>query len=119
MLNIPHHEGSNAAFTAGPQSGYQTLDSIKATMAFAHEEDTEIDKDANVIMIGYSGGGSATEWATELKALYAEDLPIIGAVIGGAPPKFANVYHNDNDGQFADLDVWAMLGIMNAYPQMD
>jgi triacylglycerol lipase len=88
-------------------------------MAFAREEVVEIDKDANVIMVGYSGGGLATEWAIELKASYAQDLPIVGAVIGGAPPNIANVYHNVNEGQFAELDVWAMLGIMNAYPDMD
>ena len=119
ILNIPDYEGSKAAFAVGPQSGYQTLDSIKATMTFAQEEDTEVDKDANVIMVGYSGGGLATEWATELKASYAEDLPIVGAVIGGAPPNVSKVYHNVNEGQFAELDVWAMLGIMNAYPEMD
>lgn len=119
ILNIPDYEGSNAAFAVGPQSGYQTLDSIKAALSLESREYTGIKEDAKVIMFGYSGGALATEWATEMKAWYAETLPIVGAVIGGAPTNITSTYHNVNGGDLATLNVWAMLGIMNAYPTMN
>ncbi|KAJ5701314.1 hypothetical protein N7488_008862 [Penicillium malachiteum] len=116
ILNIPDYEGSNAAFAVGPQSGYQTLDSIKA--ALASTELTGIKEEANVLMFGYSGGALATEWATELKTAYADDLPIIGAVIGGAPTNVSQTYLNVDGGPLSALNVAAALGIMNAYPEM-
>ncbi|KAJ5973976.1 hypothetical protein N7481_011186 [Penicillium waksmanii] len=119
ILNIPDYEGSNAAFAVGPQSGYQTLDSIKAALSLESREYTGIEEEAKVIMVGYSGGALATEWATEMKAWYAESLPIIGAVIGGAPTNITSTYHNVNGETLAGLNVWAMLGIMNAYPNMN
>lgn len=117
VLNLPDYEGSNAAFAVGPQSGYQTLDSIRA--AAASTEITGIKEDANFIMFGYSGGALATEWATEVKAWYANDTPIIGAVMGGTPTNIAKTYRNVNEGDLAELDTWAMLGIMNSFPDMD
>jgi triacylglycerol lipase len=117
VLNIPDFEGNNAAFAVGPQSAYQTLDSIRA--AKASSEITGIEEDANYIMFGYSGGALATEWATEFKTEYADDLPIVGAVMGGPPTNISQTYHNVNNGSLAQLNVWAMLGLMNAFPEMD
>lgn len=117
VINIPDYEGSNAAFAVGPQSAYQTLDSIKA--ALASTKTTGITADANVIMFGYSGGGLATEWATELRNEYAKDLPIVGAVIGGPPVNITSTYHAVNKKKLSQLNVWAMLGLMNAFPEMN
>jgi triacylglycerol lipase len=117
VLNIPDYEGNNAAFAVGPQSAYQTLDSIRA--AIASSEITGIEKGANYIMFGYSGGALATEWATELKREYADDLPIVGAIMGGPPTNISQTYHNVNNRTFSQLNVWAMLGLMNAFPEMD
>lgn len=117
VLNIPDYEGSNAAFAVGPQSAYQTLDSIKA--ALASSDYTGITDNANVIMFGYSGGALATEWATEFKTEYADDLPIVGAVIGGPPVNIGQTYHSVNGEKLSQLNVWAMLGLMNAFPEMN
>jgi triacylglycerol lipase len=40
-------------------------------------------------------------------------------VIGGAPTNIAKTYRNVNDKFLARLNVWAMLGIMNAFPEMN
>ncbi|KAJ5152106.1 hypothetical protein N7492_010401 [Penicillium capsulatum] len=117
ILNIPDYEGSNGAFTVGPQSAFQTLDSIRA--ALQSGEHTNISADANVIMFGYSGGAFATEWATEKKAWYAPELPIVGAAMGGPPPNVSQTYKNVNGGPLAELNIAAMLGVMNAFPDMD
>ncbi|GFF30602.1 lipase 10 [Aspergillus udagawae] len=111
VLNIPDYEGSNAAFTVGPQSAYQTLDSIRAAMRSG--DITGIDKDAESVLFGYSGGGYASEWAVEFHHDYALDVNIIGAAIGGPPPNIMKTYRQVN-GILSTLNVWAMLGVMNA-----
>lgn len=116
VLNIPDYEGSNAAFTVGPQSAYQTLDSIRA--ATSSGDVTGIDEGAEIALFGYSGGSLASEWAVEYHSTYAEDVNIIGAAIGGLPTNISRVYENMH-GVFSPLNVWAMLGVMNAFPNMD
>ncbi|KAA8647916.1 hypothetical protein EYZ11_012906 [Aspergillus tanneri] len=116
ILNIPDYEGSNAAFTVGPQSGYHTLDSIRA--ALNSKDITGIKRTARAIMFGYSGGALATEWASELHAEYAPKLNIAGAAMGGPPPNITNTYINVNGTQ-SPLNVWAMLGVMRAFPEVD
>lgn len=116
VLNIPDYEGSNAAFTVGPQSAYQTLDSICA--ATQSGEITGIDQDAETVLFGYSGGGYASEWAVEFHHDYASDVHIIGAAIGGPPPNILKTYKHVN-GKLSTLNVWAMLGVMNAIPDID
>ncbi|KAB8231216.1 putative lipase [Aspergillus alliaceus] len=116
VLNIPDYEGSNAAFTVGPQSAYQTLDSIRA--ATNSGKITGIDEDAETILFGYSGGGFASEWAVEFHHDYASDVKVIGAAIGGPPPNVMNTYRNVNR-VVSGLNVWAMLGVMNAIPRVN
>ncbi|CEN59406.1 hypothetical protein ASPCAL01856 [Aspergillus calidoustus] len=116
FINVPDYEGNNAAFTVGPQSGYHTLDSIKA--ALNSQEYTGIDPKARAVMFGYSGGGLASEWASELHAHHAPDLNIVGAAIGGPPPNVTNTYIHVNGTQ-SPLNIWAILGVMNAFPEVD
>ncbi|KAL4874467.1 secretory lipase-domain-containing protein [Aspergillus karnatakaensis] len=116
FINIPDYEGNNAAFTVGPQSGYHTLDSIRA--ALNSQNHTNINPDAMAIMFGYSGGGLASEWAAELHAKHDSDLNIIAAAISGPPPNVTNTYIHVN-GTRSPLNVWAILGVMNAFPEVN
>ncbi|KAL2850285.1 secretory lipase-domain-containing protein [Aspergillus pseudoustus] len=116
FINVPDYEGNNAAFTVGPQSGYHTLDSIKA--ALNSQKYTGINPRAKAIMFGYSGGGLASEWASELHATHSPDLNIIAAAIGGPPPNVTNTYIHVNGTQ-SPLNIWAVLGVMNAFPEVD
>lgn len=59
VLNMADYEGSNAAFTVGPQSAYQILDSICAATNSGNI--TGIDPGAETALFGYSGGGYAAE----------------------------------------------------------
>ncbi|OJJ02033.1 hypothetical protein ASPVEDRAFT_41550 [Aspergillus versicolor CBS 583.65] len=115
FINVPDYEGNNAAFTVGPQSGYHTLDSIRA--ALNSHNHTGIDSEARAILFGYSGGGLASEWAAELHAKEDSDLNIVGAAIGGPPPNVTNTYIHVNGTQ-SPLNVWAILGVMNAFPEV-
>ena len=79
---ISDTEGQNANFAAGPEYGYNTLDSIRAAL---NSPEIGLDRNAKVAMLGYSGGAIATEWAAELAPSYAPDLKpnLIGAAFGG------------------------------------
>ncbi|KAF7117675.1 hypothetical protein CNMCM5793_006798 [Aspergillus hiratsukae] len=92
VLNIPDYEGWNAAFTVGPQTAYQVLDSIRA--AFNFKDKIGLQPDARTVLYGFSGGAYATEWASEMQPSYAPELTqIVGAAMG-------------------------VLGIMNAVPEI-
>jgi triacylglycerol lipase len=117
VINIPDYEGSNASFTVGPQSAYQTLDSIRA--ALKSNDITGLSPGAKTVMFGYSGGGFATAWATEFHASYSPNLSIVGAAIGGLPINIKNTYTNVNNGNFSELSVLATLGLMSAFPELD
>jgi hypothetical protein len=84
----PDYEGENLDWTAGYESGYDTLDAIRAA-----EHALGVASSTPVGMVGYSGGSIATEWASELAPTYAPDLHIVGAAEGGIPVDFA---HNLN-----------------------
>ncbi|KAE8376944.1 secretory lipase-domain-containing protein [Aspergillus bertholletiae] len=117
ILNIPDYEGWDAAFTVGPQSAYHTLDSIRAVFNFRDKIDLE--EDARTVMYGFSGGAYATEWASEFQRTYAPELhQIVGAAMGGPPPNIIDTYLGCNEGPWAELNVWAMLGVMNAVSEM-
>jgi hypothetical protein len=76
------YEGEDLAWTAGQQSGMQTLDGIRAAL---NSTDVGLPSTAKVGILGYSGGAIASEWATELAPKYAPDVnsKLVGTAIGG------------------------------------
>jgi hypothetical protein len=94
-VTVPDFEGSlTLDWAAGQQSGYQTLDGIRAT-----ENYLKLPATTQVGMLGYSGGSIATEWASELAPKYAPELDIVGAASGGVPVDYAQnlTYINGDD----------------------
>jgi hypothetical protein len=79
---ISDTEGQKADFAAGPEYGYNTLDAIRATF---NSPAIGLSGNAQVVLMGYSGGAIATEWAAELAPTYAPDVNnyLIGAAFGG------------------------------------
>jgi len=108
-------EGQNANFAAGPEYGYNTLDSIRAAL---NAPEAGLTRNAQVAMIGYSGGAIATEWAAELAPSYAPDLNqnLIGATFGGVL-----VSPEHNLGYVENAPIWggvlemAFIGIARSY----
>jgi len=80
-VTVPDYEGENLAWLAGQQSGYQTLDGIRATEQWLHMAPAT----TPVALIGYSGGSVATQWAAETAPAYAPELHIVGSAAGGVP----------------------------------
>jgi hypothetical protein len=96
---VPDYEGENLDWGAGQESGYNTLDGIRAT-----EHYLGVPASTQVGMLGYSGGSIATEWASELAPKYAPGLDIIGAASGGVPVDFAqNLSYINGDQDWAGV----------------
>jgi hypothetical protein len=91
---VPDYEGTSLQWAAGQESGYNTLDAIRATESYLGAPSS-----TQVGMLGYSGGSIATEWASELAPKYAPELDIIGAASGGVPVDLAQnlTYINGDD----------------------
>ncbi len=81
------YEGEDLAYGAGQQSGYETLDAIRAAEKWLGVPEVS----TPVGMVGYSGGSIATEFASELAHTYAPGLDIVGVAAGGVP---VDLFHN-------------------------
>ncbi|KAE8343183.1 hypothetical protein BDV24DRAFT_149807 [Aspergillus arachidicola] len=89
IVTLNDHEGLNASFMANRRGAHAVLDGIRATLLSTRL--TNVDRDAAVVMMGYSGGSSATALAAELKSIYAPELNIIGTAVGGLLPSLQSV----------------------------
>jgi hypothetical protein len=83
---VPDYEGEALDWAAGQESGYNTLDGIRAA-----EHALSVPASTPVGMLGYSGGSIATEFASELAPSYARSLNIVGTAEGGVP---VDMFHN-------------------------
>lgn len=100
------YEGENLAFGAGQQSGYETLDGIRAAERWLRVREVS----TPVGMVGYSGGSIATEFASELAPTYAPDLDIAGVAEGGIPVDlFHNLAYIDHPGSGWTWAIPALL----------
>ena len=85
VLTIPDFEGENLEWTAGQESGYNTLDALRATESYLG-----MAADAPVGLTGYSGGSIAADWASELAPSYAPQIDLVGVAEGGIPVDYAH-----------------------------
>ena len=110
---IADYEGEDLAYGAGQQSGYETLDAIRATEKWLGVPEAS----TPVGMVGYSGGSIATEFASELAHAYAPDLDIVGAAEGGVPVDlFHNLAYIDHPGSGWTGQIPALLdGLVRAF----
>ena len=84
-VTVPDFEGTDLHWVAGQESGWSTLDGIRATESFLGMPTSQ-----EVGLFGYSGGSIAGEWAGELAPSYAPELNIVGTAIGGVPVHLAH-----------------------------
>lgn len=112
---ISDTEGQNADFAAGPEYGYNTIDSLRAAI---RTNKVAIPSYARIALMGYSGGAIATEWAAELAPTYAPELKsnLIGAAFGGVLVNPArNLHYVDGAGKWAGVMPMAIVGIARSY----
>jgi hypothetical protein len=85
VLTIPDFEGEDLQWTAGQESGYGTLDALRATESYLG-----MAADSPVGLTGYSGGSIAADWASELAPSYAPKIDLVGVAEGGIPVDYAH-----------------------------
>jgi hypothetical protein len=117
VVSVPDYEGPTASYVSGIQAGQATLDSVRAALSSGLL--TGISPDVESQLWGYSGGAFATEWAAELQPSYAPELNFIGAAYGGVTPSIASVFLDINEGSSAGLIPTGILGLAQAYPELD
>ena len=101
-VTVPDFEGPGLHWVAGHESGWNTLDGIRATESYLGMPSSQ-----KVGLIGYSGGSIGGEWASELAPSYAPELNIVGTAIGGLPVHLAH-----NTRYVNGSDTWS--GVMPA-----
>jgi len=113
---VPDYEGLESQYTAALQAGHGVLDGIRAALSFAP---AGLAGNATPVgMWGYSGGGLATAWATELAPSYAPELNIVGVAAGGVPPDITAVAKNLDGGPFSAIELAGTVGMSRAYPEI-
>jgi hypothetical protein len=101
-VTVPDFEGPDLHWVAGHESGWNTLDGIRATESYLGMASSQ-----KVGLVGYSGGSIGGEWASELAPSYAPELNIVGTAIGGLPVHLAH-----NTRYVNGSDTWS--GVMPA-----
>jgi hypothetical protein len=84
---VSDYEGERLDWAAGQESGYGTLDGIRAAESLLGVSAGS----TPVGMVGYSGGSIATDFAAELASSYAPSLNLVATAEGGIPVDF---FHN-------------------------
>lgn len=114
-ITIPDTQGQKADFAAGPEYGMNTLDSLRATF---NSPTVGLPGDTKAVLIGYSGGAIATEWAAELAPSYAPDVDgrIIGSSMGGVlVHPMHNLHYVDGSLVWAGIMPMAIIGAARSY----
>jgi hypothetical protein len=110
-VTVPDYEGTSLQWGAGQESGYGTLDGIRAT-----ENYLGVPASTPTAMVGYSGGAIATDWASELAPEYAPSLRIIGAAAGGVPVDFAhNLTYINGDNTWSGVIPAILLSLGHTF----
>jgi hypothetical protein len=106
------YEGPTDDYGAGHESGYATLDAIRAA-----ERDLKLSSGGTPVgLVGYSGGSIASEWASELAPAYAPELHLIGVAEGGIPADYIHTTaYIDGSSTWAGAIPAVTLGLMRAY----
>ncbi len=109
---VPDYEGVHLDWGAGQESGYGTLDGIRAA-----ERSLGLSASSTpVAMVGYSGGSIATEFASELAPSYARELNIVGVAEGGVPVDFAhNLNYIDGSQGWSGVIPAVLVGVGRAF----
>ncbi|KAE8154336.1 secretory lipase-domain-containing protein [Aspergillus avenaceus] len=115
-ISMPDYEGVQAAYVVGTQAGYAVLDSLRAVSQSTNI--TGIPANATITLYGYSGGGLAAEWASELHASYAPDVQIAAAALGGLSVNLTEGFFTGDTSSWAGLIAGGLVGLGNAYPAL-
>jgi alpha-beta hydrolase superfamily lysophospholipase len=115
-VSIPDHEGPQGIWGAPYEPGYHVLDGLRAAL---NHDALNLSVDAPIGLWGYSGGGLATAWATEVYADYAPELKLVGAVLGSPVGDLGHTFRRLNGSFFSGLPAMVVAALSHVYPGLD
>lgn len=115
-VSIPDHEGTQGIWGAPHEPGYHVLDGLRAAL---NTESLNLSAEAPMGLWGYSGGGLATAWATEVYADYAPELNLVGAVLGSPVGDLGHTFRRLNGSFFSGLPAMVVAALSHVYPDLD
>jgi triacylglycerol lipase len=115
-VSIPDHEGPQGIWGAPYEPGYHILDGLRAVL---NHDALNLSTDAPIGLWGYSGGGLATAWATEVYADYAPELKLVGAVLGSPVADLGHTFRRLNGTFFSGLPAMVVAALSHVYPDLD
>jgi hypothetical protein len=101
-------------WNVGRSEGPAVIDSVRA----AYNLRVGLSPKAKVAFVGYSQGGGAVGWASELQPTYAPELNVVGVAEGGVPADLSAFPKNDG-GLVFGATVMALSGFDAAYPDIN
>jgi Secretory lipase len=109
---VPDYEGTNLDWGAGQESGYGTIDGVRAA-----EQVLGLPQGSTPVgLVGYSGGSIATEFASELAPSYAPNLDLVGVAEGGIPVDFAhNLAYVNGSQDWSGVIPAVLVGVGRAF----
>lgn len=115
-VSIPDHEGTHGIWGAPHEPGYHVLDGLRAAL---DHDGLNLSANSPIGLWGYSGGGLATAWATEVYADYAPELKIVGAVLGSPVGDLGHTFRRLNGTVFSGLPALVVTALSHVYPGLD
>lgn len=73
---------------------------------------------SKTLLTGYSQGGHSTLWAAQLKAAYAPELNVVGAVAGASPVDTVATINRIDGGIASSLLVYIISSYATSYPEL-
>ena len=116
-VSIPDHEGPTGSGVPRREPGYHVLDGLRAALNARGAQ--PVARDAPIGLWGYSGGGLATAWATEVHADYAPELNVVGAVLGSPVGDLGHTFRRLNGSFFSGLPALVVAALSHVYPDLD
>jgi hypothetical protein len=111
IVTVPDFEGTHLAWMTGHESGYGSLDAIRATESYLG-----ITTATKVGLSGYSGGSVAADWASELAPAYAPDVNLVGVAEGGIPANYFDHFaYINGTAEYSAAIPAELLGLSRAY----
>jgi pimeloyl-ACP methyl ester carboxylesterase len=111
-----YHPEPRTSYVAGRAMGHAVIDGVRAAQRLP---EAGLPADAPVVFRGYSQGGAAAMWAGQLQPQYAPELRLAAVVGGGVPADLVQVSLPLEGSAGFGLLAYSLLGLDNAYPELD
>ena len=115
-VSIPDHEGPRRDLGRALRTG---LPRPRRSARGAEPRALNLSAEAPIGLWGYSGGGLATAWATEVYADYAPELNLVGAVLGSPVGDLGHTFRRLNGSFFSGLPALVVAALSHVYPDLD